>query len=126
MVEKEEFKIGDYTAKCTTDYASPSFAKAQCKVTKDGEPRAQFDFEVDRGKVLKADALMQRATLDELKADDSDSEKEIADIKDFMDANKLKEVTLTVLESEEKIKKSGKVWGDVASKFMSPALRGRN
>ena len=33
MAEKEDFKIGDYDASCTTNYHSPSDATATCKVT---------------------------------------------------------------------------------------------
>lgn len=116
-MEQEEFKIGDYTAKCKTEYHSPSDAQATCDVTKGGDFRAKFDFEVFRGKVEKADAIMDRKIFEELEPDDEQSKKEIADIKDFMDANKLDRVTLTVLENEAKIQKAKKVWSGVADKI---------
>lgn len=117
MAENEEFKIGEYTAKCRTEYFSPSDATANCDVTKGNDFRAKFEFEVFKGKVEKADAIMSKEIFDELKADDDQSAKEIADIKDFMKANKLDKVTLTVLESEEKTQKAKKLWSDVAAQI---------
>lgn len=120
---EEKFNIGDYLAQCKTDYASPSFAKSNCLVTKSGDFRAQFDFHVERGEVLKADATMSRKIFDELDGDDEQSKKEIADLKDFMDKRKLDKVTLTVMESAKDIKEAEDIWSDVAKKFET--VRGR-
>jgi hypothetical protein len=113
----ETFNIGDYVAKCDTNYASPSFAKSECMVTKGTDFRAMFEFEVDAGEVKKADATMDRKIFDELQGDDDQSKKEIADIKDFMDARKLDKVTLTVMETESDIKKKKQVWSGVDKMF---------
>ena len=117
MAEKtEEFSIGYLQAVCKTNFASPSFAKSHCDVTRDGEFRAAFDFDVEAGKVLKADATLSKEILNELKPE-SGSEKEVADLKDFMQKRNLDKITLTVLESESDIKKAQQTWEDVASKF---------
>ena len=129
MEEKEAFNIGDYQAACTTNYNSPSDAVAKCNVVKGGtideskktvsggEFRALFEFEVERGKVEKADATFARPIFNELKGDGQESVDKIKDLTHLMDANNRDKITLTVLEESDAQKaKMKKLWADVAAR----------
>jgi hypothetical protein len=112
--EVSRFKIGDYNTVCGTRFHSPSDATSACLLTKNNDFRALFEFDVYKGKINKADATLHEDVFKELTPADDETKKEIADLQEFMKAEKLDRVTLTVHQTKEEREKIKGILDDVS------------
>jgi hypothetical protein len=127
--QTKDFDLGDkYHVICETKYISPADSQAQCFVsTKNGEPRAKFDFNVDAGKVLKAEAALSMNLLNEIKpASDDESKKNFDMIKEAMVLKHKDWQVVSVIPDERFEKEYGKVmeekWGADVNKSYSGSI----